>query len=381
MTLPARPHRRRASHLPGHRCRAAVTRKSSNDTCARPVAAAEDTLDDKVARASCSLSYVGGDAEDDRSTTVCETSSTATAPLYVAPPSTISGGRRGARPRRSSRRTPRRREAVRDRPRVCARAERAARRSSPRSGSTGSTTSSGRSPCRTSCTSRGERPLRAGLEPRARRVDPDHHGGGLRSRRPRRSTIRSARSATSSNHLLQVLALVAMEPPSGDDDAIPRRREDVSSGRCRQRTRRSACAAVHRLSGHRGCGARLRHRDVRRARARDRELALGGCADPRSERGRCFPGPRRVVIRLQRVPHLHWGGHRLDYPGHDDIVLRIGRQAGVSVFLRAKTPGKEVSRPVSLDLDFAEELGEPPQPSGFSPMRSAATARSSRAGE
>ena len=29
------------------------------------------------------------------------------------------------------------------------------------------------------------------------------------------------------NHLLQVLALVAMEPPSGDHDAIPRRREDV----------------------------------------------------------------------------------------------------------------------------------------------------------
>ena len=29
------------------------------------------------------------------------------------------------------------------------------------------------------------------------------------------------------NHLMQVLALVAMEPPSGDDDAIPRRREDV----------------------------------------------------------------------------------------------------------------------------------------------------------
>jgi glucose-6-phosphate 1-dehydrogenase len=29
------------------------------------------------------------------------------------------------------------------------------------------------------------------------------------------------------NHLLQVLALVAMEPPSGDNDAIPRRREDV----------------------------------------------------------------------------------------------------------------------------------------------------------
>jgi glucose-6-phosphate 1-dehydrogenase len=34
----------------------------------------------------------------------------------------------------------------------------------------------------------------------------------------------------------------------------------------------------------------------------------------------------------------------------------------VSIFLRAKTPGKEVSQPVSLDLDFARELGAAPGP-------------------
>jgi glucose-6-phosphate 1-dehydrogenase len=62
------------------------------------------------------------------------------------------------------------------------------------------------------------------------------------------------------------------------------------------------------------------------------------------------------------VPQLQWGAHRLDHPGHDDIVLRIGRQAGVSIFVRAKTPGKEISQPVSLDLDFARELGQPPGP-------------------
>ncbi|MGH3133257.1 MAG: glucose-6-phosphate dehydrogenase, partial [Gaiellaceae bacterium] len=69
-----------------------------------------------------------------------------------------------------------------------------------------------------------------------------------------------------------------------------------------------------------------------------------------------------VVIRLQRVPQLSWGSHRLDCPGNDDIVLRVGRNPGVTIMVRAKTPGKEVSQPVSLDLDFAEELGEPPQP-------------------
>jgi glucose-6-phosphate 1-dehydrogenase len=69
-----------------------------------------------------------------------------------------------------------------------------------------------------------------------------------------------------------------------------------------------------------------------------------------------------VVVRLQRVPQLRWGSYRLETPGTDDIVLRVGRNAGVTIGIRAKTPGKEVSQPVSLDLDFADELGEPPEP-------------------
>ena len=79
--------------------------------------------------------------------------------------------------------------------------------------------------------------------------------------------------------------------------------------------------------------------------------------------GKALPSTAtEIVIRLQRVPQLQWGQHRLYSPGHDDIVLRIGRHAGISIYVRAKTPGKAVSQPVSLDLDFAEELGEPPQP-------------------
>ncbi|MGH3109827.1 MAG: glucose-6-phosphate dehydrogenase, partial [Gaiellaceae bacterium] len=39
-----------------------------------------------------------------------------------------------------------------------------------------------------------------------------------------------------------------------------------------------------------------------------------------------------------------------------------GRNSGVTIGIRAKTPGREISQPVSLDLDFAEEMGEPPEP-------------------
>ena len=164
------------------------------------------------------------------------------------------------------------------------------------------------------------------------------------------------------NHLLQVLALVAMEPPSGDDGAIPRRREDVFR----------AMPAVDPREAVRG--QYVGYRDVDGVQASSDTETFVACrfeienwrwaGVPILVRaGKALPKTAtEVVIRLQRVPQLQWGGHRLYSPGHDDVVLRIGRQAGVSIFLRAKTPGKAVSQPVSLDLDFAEELGEPPQP-------------------
>ena len=164
------------------------------------------------------------------------------------------------------------------------------------------------------------------------------------------------------NHLLQVLALVAMEPPSGDHDAVARRREDVFR----------AMPAVDPREAVRG--QYTGYREVEGVRSdSDTETFVALRLEIENWRwagvpilvraGKELPATAtEIVIRLRRVPQLHWGGHRLYSPGYDDIVLRIGRHAGVSIFVRAKTPGKAVSQPVSLDLDFAEELGEPPQP-------------------
>ncbi|HEU5491636.1 MAG TPA: glucose-6-phosphate dehydrogenase [Gaiellaceae bacterium] len=164
------------------------------------------------------------------------------------------------------------------------------------------------------------------------------------------------------NHLLQVLALVAMEPPSGDADAIPRRRADVFR----------AMPAADPASAVRGQYAG--YRDVEGVQPdSDTETFVALRLEIENWRWAGVPilvrtgkalarTATEIVVRLQRVPQLRWGTHVLDCPGQDDIVLRIGRQAGMSIFLRAKTPGKEVSQPVSLDLDFAEELGEPPGP-------------------
>ena len=164
------------------------------------------------------------------------------------------------------------------------------------------------------------------------------------------------------NHLLQVLAIVAMEPPSGDDDAIPRRREDVFRAMPAVEPREAVRGQYVGYRDVDGVSRAPTRRRSSRARSRSRTGAGPACRSSFAPE-RLFPKTAtEVVIRLQRVPQLEWGGHRLYSPGHDDIVLRIGRHAGVSIFLRAKTPGKAVSQPVSLDLDFAEELGEPPQP-------------------
>jgi glucose-6-phosphate 1-dehydrogenase len=164
------------------------------------------------------------------------------------------------------------------------------------------------------------------------------------------------------NHLLQVLALVAMEPPSGDTDAIPRRRADVF----RAMPAADPSTAVRgQYDGYRDIEGVRPDSDTETFVALRFEIENWRWAGVpilvRAGKGLARTATE-IVVRLQRVPQLRWGTHVLDCPGQDDIVLRIGRQAGMSIFLRAKTPGKEVSQPVSLDLDFAEELGEPPGP-------------------
>ena len=164
------------------------------------------------------------------------------------------------------------------------------------------------------------------------------------------------------NHLLQVLALVGMEPPSGDADAIPRRRVDVFR----------AMPEADPSTVVRGQYAGYREIDGVRPDS-DTETFVALRLEIENWRWAAVPilvragkalarTATEIVVRLQRVPQLRWGTHVLDCPGQDDIVLRIGRQAGMSIYVRAKSPGKEVSQPVSLDLDFAEELGEPPGP-------------------
>jgi glucose-6-phosphate 1-dehydrogenase len=164
------------------------------------------------------------------------------------------------------------------------------------------------------------------------------------------------------NHLLQVLALVAMEPPSGGDDAVARRRLDVFRSMPEARPE-DAIRGQYR--GYRDVPGVQRSSTTETFVALKLEIENWRWAGvPVLIRaGKCLPvTATEVVVRLERVPQLRFGKRRLHTPGNDDVVLRVGRNAGVTIGIRAKTPGMDVSQPVSLDLDFEEELGEPPTP-------------------
>jgi glucose-6-phosphate 1-dehydrogenase len=163
------------------------------------------------------------------------------------------------------------------------------------------------------------------------------------------------------NHLLQVLALVTMEPPAGDDDAVSRHRLDVFRA---MPSANPAHAVRGQYDGYLGIDGVRSGSETETFVALRLEIENWRWAGvPILVRaGKALPvTATEIVIRLRRVPKLRWGSHQLA-PGSDDIVFRIGRDAGVTIGIRAKRPGQEVSRPVSLDLSFVEELGTPPGP-------------------
>jgi glucose-6-phosphate 1-dehydrogenase len=164
------------------------------------------------------------------------------------------------------------------------------------------------------------------------------------------------------NHLLQVLALVTMEPPAGDDDSVSRHRLDVF------RSMPSADPA------HTVRGQYQGYQKIEGVRTgSDTETFVGLRLTIENWRwsgvpilvraGKNMPATAtEIVVRLRQVPELRYGAHRLACPGFDDVVFRIGRDAGMTISLFAKMPGKEDTREVTLDVSFLEELGKPPGP-------------------
>lgn len=164
------------------------------------------------------------------------------------------------------------------------------------------------------------------------------------------------------NHLLQVLALVLMEPPGAGPDPIGERRLDIFR-------------AIRPLSAD----------DVVRGQYDGYRSVPGVNPDSDTETyvavhlhcdtwrwagvpiviraGKELPvKATEVVVRFRKAPKFKWGGNTQAVVGHDDFLIRIGEPSGVSFGVRVKKPGVDEVEPEMLELDFSTTLGELPTP-------------------
>ncbi|MGI8460763.1 MAG: glucose-6-phosphate dehydrogenase [Solirubrobacterales bacterium] len=165
------------------------------------------------------------------------------------------------------------------------------------------------------------------------------------------------------NHLLQVLALVAMEPPSGgpaDHDPVRDRKADL-----------------FRAIPDADPGRYVRGQY-------DGYLDVPGVApDSQTETyvalkleidnwrwdgvpffiraGKAMPiESTEVRVVFRSAPRLGIGGRMV--PDPDELVLRIKPDPGAELCILAKKAGEESLQPVHLDLDFEAQVGDQPEP-------------------
>lgn len=161
------------------------------------------------------------------------------------------------------------------------------------------------------------------------------------------------------NHLLQVLALVAMEVPVAELSAP---RLDVF--RCIPDAVPARCV-LGQYVGYQDV------KGVKRGSLTETFVALElqidslrwGGTPVLIRAGKHLPvKATEVVIRLRRLPPVWFAGKLRRVRHDDDILLRLGGNPGVELTVRVKSPGIDAVEPVDLNVDFRTALGEVPEP-------------------
>jgi glucose-6-phosphate 1-dehydrogenase len=164
------------------------------------------------------------------------------------------------------------------------------------------------------------------------------------------------------NHLLQVLALIAMEPPSGGGDAVADRRLDVFRAM-------PPADPAHYIRGQ--------YDGYRSIEGVDRESTTETFVALRLEvdnwrwsgvpffvrAGKCLAvTATEVDVRFRKPPSIMLADGVRAMRHHNHVKLRIGEDAGASVGLLLKKAGEAGTQSVHLDMDFDEQLGVAPGP-------------------
>jgi glucose-6-phosphate 1-dehydrogenase len=162
------------------------------------------------------------------------------------------------------------------------------------------------------------------------------------------------------NHLLQVVALLAMEPPAGSDEGALR---DERSKLFRQvRTVDATDVVRGQYRGYRDEPDVDPSSDVETYVALRLEIDSWRWAGvPFLVRtGKHLPvTSTEAVVEFNAPPRLLFSppGSRPPHPNH--LRFRLGKDDGVMLHLQTKAPGEELSsRPVDLEVSFDEVFGE-----------------------
>ncbi len=164
------------------------------------------------------------------------------------------------------------------------------------------------------------------------------------------------------NHLLQILALVTMEPPAGGHDPIADRRLDV----LRAVPDADPSAYVRgQYDGYREVTGVEPGSETETYAALRLEIDNWRWAGvPFLIRtGKALPvSATEVDIRFRLPPAILMGDRVGEVKRHNHMTLRIGPEPGASLGVMVKAPSEDRPEPVHLDLSFQEHLERAPAP-------------------
>jgi glucose-6-phosphate 1-dehydrogenase len=165
------------------------------------------------------------------------------------------------------------------------------------------------------------------------------------------------------NHLLQVLSMVAMEPPTGRGaDVISDRKRDVFVAMPEADPARYVRGQYQGYLGVKGVSPGSQTETFCAMRLEIDNWRWSGV--PFFIRaGKAMPVTvTEVRIDFKHPPRLGFASKHMRRPEPNQLVLRIGPMPGATLRLQAKAAEGAGLRPVHLDMDFAEEGGEGPTP-------------------
>ena len=165
------------------------------------------------------------------------------------------------------------------------------------------------------------------------------------------------------NHILQVLAMVTLEPPTArGTDVVNNRKRDVFAAMADADPKEYVRGQYEGYREVEGVAARSKTETFCAMRLEIDNWRWSGV--PFFIRaGKCLPVTvTEVRVYFDRPPRLGFAPKRARRPEPNQLVLRIGPEPGARFRLLAKAAEEDGVRPVQFDMTFASMGGEGPTP-------------------